>query len=153
VVAALPRADQARIARLQGKPVPLLYEEGVTGRIAIEPKTGTLANLFEERDTVTVRPSPKALAPVVAILTRNEDVAAVRSALPKLQAASVRAQPVFALDYHQTPASVASIGDDISSATLKLSIAKLWLPLILGATGLALFAVGARRAMRARRAA
>jgi hypothetical protein len=148
VVAALPRADQARIARLQGEPIPLLYEEGLTGRIAIEPKTGTLANLFDERDTVTVRPNPTALAPFVAILSRNQSVAAVRSALPKLEAAAAHAQPVFALDYHQTPASVAAMGNDISSATLQLSIAKLWLPLIVVALGLGLFAVGARRARR-----
>lgn len=148
VVAALPRADQARIARLQGEPIPLLYEEGLTGRIAIEPKTGTLADLFDERDTVTVRPNPTALAPFVAILSRNQSVAAVRSALPKLEAAAAHAQPVFALDYHQTPASVAAMGNDISSATLQLSIAKLWLPLIVVALGLGLFAVGARRARR-----
>jgi hypothetical protein len=40
------------------------------------------------------------------------------------------------------------MGNDISSATLQLSIAKLWLPLIVVALGLGLFAVGARRARR-----
>src|SRR5207247_219338 len=129
VVAALRRADQVRIARLQDKPIPLLYEENVRSKIAIEPKTGSLADLFNERITVTVRPDPTALAPLAAILSRNQGVAAVRSSLPKLQAASTHAQPVYALDYHQTPASVADIGHDISSATLKLSVAKLWLPL------------------------
>jgi hypothetical protein len=118
VFAALPAGDQARIARLQQKPIPLLYEESVRGKIAIEPKTGSLADVFNERITVTVRPNPTALAPVVAILNRNEGVAAVRSSLPKLQAAATHAQPVFALDYHQTPASVADIGHDISSATV-----------------------------------
>jgi hypothetical protein len=148
LVAALPRADQARVARLQETVIPLLYEESVSSKIAIEPRTGSLADLFNERITVTVRPDLTALARVVAILSRNEDVATVRSSLPKLQAASTQAQPVFALDYHQTPASVADIGDDISSATLQLSVAKLWLPLILAALGLGLLALGARRARR-----
>ena len=114
VVAALPTADQARIAALQRKPIPLVYEEGLSGRIAIEPKTGLLANLFNERITVTVRPNPNGIAPLAAILNRNDGVAAVRSALPKLRAASSHAQPVFALDYHQTPASVSETADDIS---------------------------------------
>jgi hypothetical protein len=148
VVAALPRADQERIAQLQGKAIPLIYEESLTSRAAIEPKTGTLANLLNERVTVTVRPDPKALAPLVAILKRNEAIAAVRSSQPKLQAASTHAQPVFALDYHQTPASVSDIGDDISAAAKQLSVAKLWLPLMLVTLGLGLLALGARRARR-----
>jgi hypothetical protein len=149
VVAALPTADQARIAALQRKPIPLLYEESLSGRIAIEPKTGLLANLFNERITVTVRPNPNGIAPLAAILNRNDGVAAVRSALPKLRAASSHAQPVFALDYHQTPASVAETADDISSASRQLSVAKLWLPLLLAALGVGFLALGARRARRA----
>ena len=138
VVAALPRADQERVAQLQGKAIPLIYEESLASRAAIEPKTGTLANLVNERVTVTVRPDPKALAPLVAILERNEAIAAVRSAQPKLRAASTHAQPVFALDYHQTPASVNDTGHDISAASMQLSVAKLWLPLMLVALGLGL---------------
>ena len=150
IVAALPTGDQASIAALQRKPIPLLYEERLSGRIAIEPKTGLLANLFNERITVTVRPNPNGIAPLAAILNRNDGVASVRSALPKLRAASSNAQPVFALDYHQTPASVAETADDISSASRQLSVAKLWLPLLLAALGVAFVALGARRARRAR---
>jgi hypothetical protein len=150
VVAALPTADQARIAALQRKPIPLVYEEGLSGRIAIEPKTGLLANLFNERITVTVRPDPNGLAPLAAILNRNAGVAAVRSALPKLRAAASHAQPLFALDYRQTPASVAETADDIGSASRQLSVAKLWLPLLLAALGVGFVALGARRARRAR---
>jgi hypothetical protein len=148
VVAALPRADQERVKQLQGRAIPLIYEESLESRAAIEPKTGTLANLFHERVTVTVRPDPKALAPLVAILNRNEAIAAVRSSQPKLQAASTQAQPVFALDYHQTPASVNDIGDDISTASMQISVVKLWLPLILVGLGLGLVALGARRGRR-----
>jgi hypothetical protein len=150
VVAALPPADQGRIAGLQDKAVPLVYEEGVTARFAIEPETGTVAKLFGQRATVTVRPDRKALAPLVAILERNADVTAVRQSLPKLQAAATRAQPVFALDYRQTPASVSDTADDISAAKLQLSVAKLWLPLLVAAVGLGLIALGARRARRTR---
>ena len=148
VVAALPRADQERVKQLQGKAIPLIYEVSLESRAAIEPKTGTLANLFHDRVTVTVRPDPKALAPLVAILDRNEAVAAVRSSQPKLQAASTQAQPVFALDYHQTPASVNDTGDDISTASTQISVVKLWLPLILVGLGLGLVALGARRGRR-----
>jgi hypothetical protein len=149
VVAALPRADQLRIARLQGKAIPLVYEESLKAKAAIEPKTGTLANLFDERATVTVRPDPKALAPLGVILGRNQDIPVVRSSLPKLRAASTQAQPVFALDYRQTPASVADTGDEISAASAQLGVVKLWLPLILFGLGLGLVALGARRARRA----
>lgn len=149
VTAALPPSDQAQLAQLRDQPVPLLYEESLRSRIAIEPKTGSLANLFNERITVTVRPDPNALQPLVAILNRNQTVPAVASALPKLQAASSQAQPVFALNYRQTPASVEEIGGDIGSALTMLSVAKLWLPLILVALGLGLVVLGARRARRA----
>ena len=111
-MAALPRADQERVKQLQGRAIPLIYEESLESRPAIEPKTGTLANLFHERVTVTVRPDPKALTSLVAILNRNEAIAAIRSSQPKLQAASTQAQPVFALDYHQTPASVRRVRID-----------------------------------------
>jgi hypothetical protein len=148
VVAALPRADQERVNQLQSTAIPLIYEESLDSRAAIEPKTGTLANLFHERVTLTVRPDPKALAPLVAILNRNEAIAAVRSSQPKLQAASTQAQPVFALDYHQTPASVNDIGDDISTASMQISVVKLWLPLILVGLGFGLVALGARRGRR-----
>ena len=151
VVAALPPADQARIAALQDKAVPLVYEQGVTARFAIEPETGTVAKLFGQRATVTVRPDRNALAPLVTILERNAGVGAVRESLPKLQAAATRAQPLFALDYRQTPASVSDTAEDISAATLQLSVAKLWLPLLVAAVGLGLIALGARRARRARR--
>jgi hypothetical protein len=148
VVAALPRADQERVKQLQGKAIPLIYKGSLESRAAIEPKTGKLAKLFNERVTVTVRPDPKALAPLVAILNRNEAIAAVRSSQPKLKAASTQAQPVFALDYHQTPASVNDTGDDISTASMQISVVKLWLPLILVGLGLGLVALGARRARR-----
>jgi hypothetical protein len=146
VVAALPPADRARIAALQSKAVPLIYGESVTARFAIEPKTGAVAKLFGQRATVTMRPDPKALAPLVAILKRNAGVAAVRRSLPKLQSAATRAQPVFALDYRQTPASVSDTAGDIGAATLQLSVAKLWLPLLIAAVGLGLIALGLRRA-------
>jgi hypothetical protein len=150
VVAALPPADRARIAALESKAVPLIYGESVTARFAIEPKTGAVAKLFGQRATVTMRPDPKALAPLVAILKRNAGVAAVRRSLPKLQSAATRAQPVFALDYRQTPASVSDTAGDIGAATLQLSVAKLWLPLLVAAVGLGLIALAARRARRTR---
>jgi hypothetical protein len=52
--------------------------ESGKSRAAIEPKTGTLAHLTHERVTVTVRPDPKALAPLVAILNRHEAIAVRR---------------------------------------------------------------------------
>jgi hypothetical protein len=53
---------------------------------------------------------------------------------------------VFALDYRQTPASVSDTAGDIGAATLQLSVAKLWLPLLIAAVGLGLIALGLRRA-------
>jgi hypothetical protein len=97
-----------------------------------------------------MRPDPKALAPLVAILERNAGVGAVRRSLPKLRSAANRAQPVFALDYRQTPASVGDTADEISAATRQLSVAKLWLPLFVVTVGLGLIVLGARRARRTR---
>jgi hypothetical protein len=56
-------------------------------------------------------------------------VPAVADALPKIQAASTRAQPVFALDYRQTPASVKDTSDDIGSSLMKILAAELSAPL------------------------
>lgn len=69
---------------------------------------------------------------------------AVADALPKIQAASTRAQPVFALDYRQTPASVKDTSDDFGSSLMKIRAAKLWAPLAILVIGLALIAFGVR---------
>ena len=88
------------------------------------------------------------LQPLAGVLKANRDVPAVADALPKIQAASTRTQPVFALDYRQTSASVKDTSDDIGSSLMKIRAAKLWAPLAILVIGLALIAFG----VRARRA-
>ncbi len=46
-------------------PIWRAHRTTVKAGAAIERKTGALANRFNERITVTVRPDPKALAPLV----------------------------------------------------------------------------------------
>jgi hypothetical protein len=145
VVAALPPQDQRRFARSQDRAVPLVYEEQVAGRFSVEPKTGSLVSIARDRSVVAVRPDPRALGPLLTILTRHGDLPAVASALPKLQAATATAQPVFALDYHQTQASIKDIRDTVGSTVLMVDAAKLWLPLGLLIVGLGLVAAGLRR--------
>jgi Porin PorA len=127
---------------LQDRAVPLVYEEQLAGRFSVEPKTGSLVSVARDRSVVAVRPDPRALGPLLTILKRHGDLPAVASALPELQAATATAQPVFALDYHQTQASIEDIRDTVGSTVLMVDVAKLWLPLGLLIVGLGLVAAG-----------
>ncbi|HLT70189.1 MAG TPA: porin PorA family protein [Acidimicrobiales bacterium] len=147
---ALDPAGAATLAALTAEPVGLDYVLSFTGRAAIEPVTGAQVRV-EVSEQLGARPDPGPLAALGDLLRRHPEVPGAVEAAAGLEALGTGpAIPVYAVDYAQTPASVAEVADTVAGLRDQVLLATVRLPLGLGAAAAGALLVGAAVAWRRR---
>lgn len=147
---ALDPGDAAALAALRAEPVGLEYVLSFTGRAAIEPVTGAQVRVDVDEE-LGVRPDPGPLSALRDLLRRHREVPGAVEAADALDAlATGPAIPVYAVDYAQTPATVAEVADTVAGLRAQVRLATVWLPLGLGAAALGALLVGAAVDLRRR---
>jgi len=136
----LTAAEKTSLAALTAKPIPLQYFYAITIKLLVEPASGTIVDTLTAVRSYSVRPylAPFAagLAPMLAAHPTNLAVAPLAAGSKKLTAAP--AQPLYALTFHQTPASVTETAGQAGHNANLLTIVRMWIPIGLGVIGLIL---------------
>lgn len=137
LAANLSATEMQAVAGALASPIPLkyfVYGHGLTG---VEPTTGSLVTMTGVVDGIAVQPDLSAIAPVAAALASHADVPAIASLIgvfDKMVAAPP--QPVYEMQYTQTPASVteaaADARSDARTVTLMTTTIPTWLAIVGG---------------------
>lgn len=139
----LPPELQDRASRALAEPIPILYE--LEGHLVFdfEPRTGALVRANTVDHVLTARSDPAALAEVTRALeslgTPLGDELAGKMAL----LANGQTLEVFKYSLSQTPESTAMVAGIVKESLRKIALAEIWLPLSLGASGIAIIVVAA----------
>jgi hypothetical protein len=130
VLAASLTADELQtVANALAAPVPLHYYVYGSGLVGAEPTTGGLVALSNIVDGVAVAPDTTSMSASLAVLSKHTDVPAIASLVTTLQATiAAPPQPVYAMQYTQTPASVSEAGSYASSQADRVTLATTTIP-------------------------
>jgi hypothetical protein len=137
VTALMPILKPEELAALQeatAKPIKLNYKESISGKTSIEPKTGSLVDLFEANDILSFEVDPTNLMGLYSLLQSHADNPKVKAILDQLQSKMGElgaAQKVQELDYHQTADSVREVAQEVKDSISKLNLVKVYIPWIL----------------------
>ncbi len=147
----LSATEAAQVLKVMSSPVPLHYYAFSSGIVAVEPATGAVIDIKNAVDGIAYSPSTAGLKTLVTVLSRHTNVAGVRGALRALRSlASGPPQPVYELQYSQTPASVASMVSTAKSQADQINLVSFDIPLGVGILGGVLLLLGAADIARRR---
>ena len=126
---ALSPDEMATVTAALASPVPLHYFVYGNGLLGVEPTTGGMVDVSNVVDGIAVAPDTTSISASLAVLTKHTDVPAIASLVSTLQAtATAPPQPVYAMHYSQTPASVSAAGSYASSQADKVTLATTTIP-------------------------
>jgi hypothetical protein len=156
----LSAADRAAAVDLLSKNVPLKYTIDVDTTFLVEPNTGAIVGLDRINQTLKATPDIQGIGRIVTILAKpayakNAIVQQAAGIIGKL----VKTPPVikiFNIDYSQLKDSEADLAKFAKSRADKITLAKVTLPVSIGAAGVVLlligFGLGLRNRSQARKA-
>ena len=126
---ALSADEMATVTAALASPVPLHYFVYGNGLLGVEPTTGGMVDVSNVVDGIAVAPDTTSISESLAVLAKHTDVPAIASLVSTLQAtATAPPQPVYAMHYSQTPASVSAAGSYASSQADKVTLATTTIP-------------------------
>jgi hypothetical protein len=138
----LTAAELKAVTGVLTLPMPLKYSVYGHGLMGAEPKTGGLVTLTGIVDGIAVKPDMSGMAPAVAALKQHADVPAIASLIAILdKMAAAPPQPVYEMQYTQTPASVADAASYTRSEADKVVLATKTIP-VATAVVAAMFVLG-----------
>lgn len=140
----LSSSELKTVAKVLSSPVRLRYYAYGHGLVAGEPRTGAIIALRDIVDGIAAAPVTNGIDSLVTVLSHHDGVAGVRAAvtvLRRLVAASP--QPVYELQYSQTPASVLDMVNTANKQRSQISLVDAWIPAGLAGLGVILVIVGA----------
>jgi len=128
--------EMAIVSTALASPVPLHYFVYGSGLLNVEPTTGGMVELRDIVDGIAVAPDTTSMSASMAVLAKHTDVPAIASLVSTLQTTiAAPPQPVYAMEYSQTPASVTAAGSYASSEAKKVTLATTTIPRGLFALG------------------
>jgi hypothetical protein len=129
LIANLDAAELKAVTDVLALPMPLKYSVYGHGLLGAEPKTGGLVTLTGIVDGISVKPDLSGMAPAIAALRQHADVPAIASLMAILdKMGAAPPQPVYEMQYTQTPASVADAASYARSQADKVVLATRTLP-------------------------
>jgi len=147
----LSPAELSEVAAVLRTSVPLQYYAFGAGLVAAETRTGVIISLKNVIDGIAVAPSTTGLQTLVTVLSHHTSVKGVPAALTALRRmAAAPPQPVYELQYTETPASVANMVSTAKSQLRQISIVTDDVPIALVVIGLLLVIAGVARRLRRR---
>jgi hypothetical protein len=147
----LSPAELSEVAAVLRTSVPLYYYAFGAGLVAAETRTGVIISLKNVIDGIAVAPSTTGLQTLVTVLSHHTSVKGVPAALTALRRmAAAPPQPVYELQYTETPASVANMVSTAKSQLRQISIVTDDVPIALVVIGLLLVIAGVARRLRRR---
>jgi len=152
---ALTPEDLQALAQASAQPIPLSYYWEWHAEASVEPATGALVNLSMNEDLLTMEPDYASLTGLFSILMKYAQDPVLGPALQtlvSLQAQLGEAEPqrILKNSYAQTSESVSEAIQKTKDSRSKLSLVKLWIPLILIIVGVLLLLVSALWRMMSR---
>jgi Porin PorA len=135
--------DTQTILGLAAKPIQLQYLLGFEGSDAVEPYTGSIADITEVKETVSAKPVGDSVTTLTALLQKYPNVPAAQRGLAAIAKLNAEPLTVFVNDYHQTDASVTDIATTIRDLKDRRKLAESTLPNAMLIGGIVLIVVGA----------
>ncbi|HXY44821.1 MAG TPA: porin PorA family protein [Acidimicrobiales bacterium] len=133
-------------------PVALHYYAFGSGLVATNTRTGAIIKLQSLIDGIAVAPETNGLHTLIGVMTAYPSVKGVPAALRALRTlAAAPPQPVYELQYTQTPAAVALMVSNTKSQLRQISLVTYYIPIGLLVLGLLLLAGGIVLRLRRRR--
>jgi len=121
--------EMAIVTAALASPVPLHYFVYGNGLLSVEPTTGGMVALTDIIDGIAVAPDTTSMSASLAVLTKHTDVPEIAALVSTLQTTvAAPPQPVYAMQYTQTPASVSAAGSYASSQADKVTLATTAIP-------------------------
>jgi hypothetical protein len=143
---ALTPAEASQVATVLTKPITLHYYAFGSGLVGAETRTGTEVDIKNVVDAIDVAPDTSGLHVLTTVLARHTSVAGVPAALAALRhLATAPPQPVYELQYSQTPASIAAMVSTTNSQLRQINIVTDWIPIGLAVLGACLLVTGIYR--------
>jgi hypothetical protein len=126
---ALTADELATVGAALASSVPLHYSVYGSGLLGVEPTTGGMVALSDIVDGIAVSPDTTAMAASLAVLTEHTDIPAIADLASILQATiAAPPEPVYAMQYSQTPASVTAAATYARSQADKVTMATTTIP-------------------------
>lgn len=124
-----PNEVSTLAATLQ-QPVPLRYSAFLDrGDAIVEPDTGMIVGLTSVNEGISVSPDLSVWSPALDILGRYSSAPAVQEMMRTVGSfATAPPQPVYRLQYQETPASMSSSAQRVATERSKLRLARYYLP-------------------------
>lgn len=123
--------------------VPLHYYSFGTGLLAAEPRTGSIIELKNVIDGIAVAPSTTGIRTLIAVMSAHPTVSGVPAALAVLRHLVAEGpQPVYELQYTQTPAAVTTMVNTATSQLNQIRMVTYYLPIGAGVLGLLVLVAG-----------
>jgi hypothetical protein len=155
LAALLPVADPADVETLlalAGEPIGLSYSDGFSGSDLLETYTGSIVAIPNVTETIYATPDPAVTEQLAGILATYPQVAEAAAAAKVIADGDLDLIPVFTNEFHQTPASIVDIWDEVQDQKSQRRLAEISLPwglliggLALGLVGTTMFGFGVRR--------
>jgi hypothetical protein len=130
------------LSELIAQPIPLQYVVTFGGTIFADPRTGAIVDVTSIVDRISVRPAADALPPLLTILGRHRDEAAIAAAIDGLDRLATEPLPVFEYRYAQTTTSAQEIARWVSDQHDRMDLAERTIPLTLAVIGAAAVVIG-----------
>jgi hypothetical protein len=127
--------ELATLSELIAQPIPLEYVVTFGGTIFADPRTGAIVDVKSIVDRIGVRPAAEALPPLLTVLERHGDEAAIGAAIDGLDRLATEPLPVFEYRYAQTAGSAQEIARWVSDQHDRIDLAERTIPLTLVAIG------------------
>ncbi len=133
--------DLANLQAATGQPIKLNYKYSLSIKASIEPKTGSMVNLWEAKDTLAYEVDMTGLIGLMGLISKyqtNPQVTAEWKKIePKItQMQSAPPEKIYEVNYKQTEDSVKDMAQEVKDIIGKLNFAKVYIPwifLIVGA--------------------
>jgi hypothetical protein len=134
--------ELATLSELIAQPIPLQYVVTFAGTIFADPRTGAIVDVTSIVDRISVRPAAEALPPLLTVLERHRDEAAIAAAIDGLDRLAIEPLPVFEYRYAQTPASAQEIARWVSDQHDRMNLAERTIPLSVAVIGAVAVVIG-----------
>lgn len=142
VAANITPDDLKVLTDLGASPIKLQYLLAFDGEDSVEPETGSIVDVRNVVETVSARPDPSTLPPLLTVLQKYPNVPAAATALAGLQKLADQPIPVFVNAYSQTDASVTDIAGTVRDQRDRIHLVERTIPRVLVVLGVIVSAVG-----------
>jgi len=127
--------DQQALVEATAQPIPLDYYWDWNAKASVDPKTGSMVDLYMNNDLLSMQPDYSSLMGLFSILMKYQQDPVMGPALEQLaslQAELMEAEPqrILKNNYVQTSDSVSDAIQSSKDTRGLLNLVRLWIPLI-----------------------